>query len=303
MSTSENKDSQAKQGFVLPKKKKKQISSSVFAGLLLLLIMVGALYWFQQQAQLKEEMDELIETGKSIGENSLNSNKQETEIKEVVTINDEAATSETEKQLAQEQAAPIVEEKTESVTEVPALASETAQVNEENVGTSAETTNENQEQAEPNVSLSASQPLFENILMDEEEPQEKKKIVVEFDVADANKAQVKELDLKEITSNLMAFESLTAVKNANALDVQFGLKNLGQQQHRGRISFALIQADGTRSEITNPQGTYSFRMRVDKKYPIPVTAENKEIFENPFALIVEIKDRNDNIILSKPYKF
>ncbi len=154
------------------------------------------------------------------------------------------------------------------------------------------------------MSLSASQPLFENILVEEvEEPQEKKKIVVEFDVDETSTAQTKEPELKEVSSNVMAFESLNAVKNANAVDVQFGLKNLNQSQHRGIISFALIQADGSRNEVPQPQGTYSFRMRVDKKYTLPITADNKENFDKAFALVVEIKDRAGKVIISKPYKF
>ncbi len=293
MSAPENNDNQQAQGFVLPKKKRKQISSSVLAGLVLLIIMVGSLYWFQYQAKLKKEMDGLIETSKSISSTSTEANKETLP----TSIVDEA-TKEVEKMPETKEMA-----KEDAKSEEP---KDLVQIQEpivESVETVAEET--------PSVSLKDSQPLFENILAREEMEEEgdKKKVVVEFDMDKEAEAETvateekKELELNEISSTLMAFEHLNAVKNANEIQVNFALKNLGQVKHRGVISFTLVKADGTKIELAEPRGTYSFRMRVEKKYPLPITAENKEAYDNAYALIVDIKDGNNKVILSKPYKF
>ncbi len=302
MSTPENNadSSQAKQGFILPKKKRKQVSSSVLAGIVLLVIMVGSLYWFQHQAQLKKEMDGLIEANKAMSSSESDMPVQENEKVEELVI------------LEEKSAEPVVEEKTEIVLEPEqeenlAISEEKALDQVETAQSTVLLDETSQEDASTqdsvSVSLRDSQPLFENILatQEPEESEEKKKVVVEFDIEESKEAVV-EPELKEVSSKIMAFESLKAEENNNAINVAFALKNLNNVKHRGVISFAILQADGTRTEIAQPQGTYSFRMRVDKKYTLPITAQNKDLYDKAFAIIVDIKDGNGAIILSKPYK-
>ncbi len=111
------------------------------------------------------------------------------------------------------------------------------------------------------------------------------------------------IEVDELHSTQIGLEGYEVTRTPSLVITNFTLRNMVESRHRGVFSFALILEDGQKEYLELSPATYNFLRIVAKNYEIPIPERLSKKASRAYGFLLEVKNQNNKLLLSKLYTF